>query len=106
MLHHLGPCPLELIERSPVGDKYFDSQGTITRLTLHVIQEMTLNYTGRVKDLPPSSFKRIWEFEENLQGYKQEVFFDFIKSMMRWLPEKRPSAKELLEHEWLKEEDK
>lgn len=27
MVHYLGPCPAALVARSPLGDKFFDSQG-------------------------------------------------------------------------------
>lgn len=47
----------------------------------------------------------MWEYEENLEGNDQEIFFDFMKSMLCWLPEERLSARELLEHPWLVTQD-
>ena len=60
---------------------------------------------GRVTDVPPPTWKPIWEFEENLAGDEQKQFFDFVKSMICWLPEERLSAKELLQHPWLAAEN-
>jgi len=45
-----------------------------------------------------------WDWEENLEGSEQEEFLHFMRSMLRWLPEERSSAKELLQHSWLKAE--
>ena len=42
-----------------------------------------------------------WEWEENLEGQEQAEFIGFMKAMLQWLPQDRPSAKELLEHDWL-----
>ena len=45
---------------------------------------------------------RHWkEWEENLVGDGQALFSDFIESMMRWLPEDCPTAKEALEYKLL-----
>jgi antitoxin component of MazEF toxin-antitoxin module len=36
-----------------------------------------------------------------LQGEEKELFLDFIGSMLRWRPEDRKSATELLKHLWM-----
>jgi len=54
-----------------------------------------------VKGLSAPTWKSIWDLEENLTGEEQEQFFNFMKAMLRWLPEERLSAKELLKHPWL-----
>jgi serine/threonine protein kinase len=36
-----------------------------------------------------------------LEGEEKELFLDFIRSMLRWRPEDRKSAAELLEHPWM-----
>lgn len=38
-----------------------------------------------------------------LEGSSKILFLQFIRSMLKWLPEKRKSAKELLEDPWLNE---
>lgn len=36
-----------------------------------------------------------------LKGEEKELFLDFIRSMLRWRPEDRKSATELLKHPWM-----
>ena len=40
--------------------------------------------------------------EENLTGSAQRDFLEFVRCMLRWRPEDRWTAKQLLEHPWLK----
>jgi hypothetical protein len=47
--------------------------------------------------LPPISLELV---EEKLQGTAKDVFLDFMRSMLTWLPEKRLTARELLENTW------
>ena len=57
---------------------------------------------GQLKrDHPPMTVPTIWEVEENLQGDEQQKFLNFIRAMLCWQPDKRMSAKELLQHPWL-----
>jgi serine/threonine protein kinase len=42
------------------------------------------------------------DLEVNLQGPEQAQFLQFIRKMVQWEPEKRLSAKQLLEDPWLK----
>ena len=37
----------------------------------------------------------------SLDGRDKILFLDFVSHMLEWLPEKRRTAKELLEHPWL-----
>ena len=39
--------------------------------------------------------------EENLQGDEKAAFLRFLSKMLRWLPEERESAKELMKDPWL-----
>jgi len=43
------------------------------------------------------------ESEENLEGETKKVFLLFIRSMLKWVPEERKSARELLDDPWLNE---
>jgi hypothetical protein len=44
------------------------------------------------------------EEEENLEGEQKACFLAFIRRMLQWRPEQRPSASELLRDPWLKME--
>jgi hypothetical protein len=41
------------------------------------------------------------ESEDVLEGESKERFLKFIRLMLRWLPEERKSAAELLKDPWL-----
>ena len=51
-------------------------------------------------EVPPISLERS---EENLKGRNKELFLQFMRSMLRWAPEERKSARELLDDPWLNE---
>jgi hypothetical protein len=64
---------------------------------------MTLIYLGRWKgaggvDVPPLCLE---ESEKVLDGENKERFLKFMRSMLRWLPEERKRATELLKDPWL-----
>ncbi len=43
--------------------------------------------------------------EDRLEGEAHlKTFLDFLRCMLQWVPEKRKSATELLQHPWLKPE--
>jgi serine/threonine-protein kinase SRPK3 len=52
------------------------------------------------KYLIPSNFN-LPDSVLSLEGDDKELFLDFVSHMLRWLPEERKTAKELLEHPWL-----
>jgi serine/threonine protein kinase len=37
----------------------------------------------------------------SLEGDERDEFLNFVRKMLRWLPEKRPTAKELIDDPWL-----
>jgi hypothetical protein len=39
--------------------------------------------------------------EKFLQGSEKEAFLAFVRSMLRWVPEERKTARELLDDPWL-----
>lgn len=39
--------------------------------------------------------------EQRLSGSDKEQFLRFLRSMLKWLPEERKTAKQLLEDPWL-----
>jgi serine/threonine-protein kinase SRPK3 len=41
--------------------------------------------------------------EEQLEGDNKKVFLQFLRSMIRWIPEERPTAEEAIYDDWLME---
>ena len=53
MVRHLGYCPAELVARSQLSYKCFDSQSMISGPKLHIRQSLTTQRIGNEKTLPP-----------------------------------------------------
>jgi serine/threonine protein kinase len=81
---------LELIKRGKRSAEWFDENGKWL--------EPDYNDPERLPLLPSSSLEAA---EENLIGKDKELFLNFIKSMLQWEPEKRKTARELLNDPWL-----
>ncbi|OBT44961.1 CMGC/SRPK protein kinase [Pseudogymnoascus sp. WSF 3629] len=80
MIASLGPPPREFVLQGRLGvrEVYFDDDGV---------------WKGEpVKPNP---------IGESLEEKEEEGFLDLLKQMVRWVPEERKSARELLEHPWL-----
>jgi serine/threonine protein kinase len=45
--------------------------------------------------------KKLADTVTELEGDEREAFLDFASGMLQWLPEKRKTAKELLQHPFL-----
>ncbi|KFY92746.1 hypothetical protein V500_04049 [Pseudogymnoascus sp. VKM F-4518 (FW-2643)] len=86
----LGPPPLELVKQGKRSAEWFDGSGKWL--------EPDENEPNRLPLLPPSCLEAA---EENLDGKDKELFLNFIKSMLQWEPEKRKTARELLDDPWL-----
>lgn len=41
--------------------------------------------------------------EHAVDGERKTLFLDFVRSLLQWDPQKRPSALEAYAHPWLKE---
>ncbi|KAL9614068.1 MAG: hypothetical protein Q9167_001422 [Letrouitia subvulpina] len=84
MVGYLGTPPLEYLRRSEVTNNVFDEQGH-------------WKGSGGV-DVPDMSFERA---EIVLEGEEKRQFLIFVRSILRWLPEERRRAVELLTDPWL-----
>lgn len=63
---------------------------------------MTLIIIGQWNGLAEIPRTSLEESEENLYGEDKRQFLEFIRKMLKWLPEERSSAKELLQDTWLR----
>ncbi|KAE8152754.1 protein kinase [Aspergillus avenaceus] len=79
----MGAPPKEMLKNSEYATNFFDSDG---------------NWIGNA-EIPSISLEKL---EGNLQDTQQSLFLCFLRKMLRWLPEDRATAKELLADPWLK----
>ncbi|PWY75410.1 CMGC protein kinase [Aspergillus heteromorphus CBS 117.55] len=86
MVALLGPPPRDFVERSKVGHVFWDENNTWKDLA--PIPDITLESLG-------AKFK---EEERDKQG-----FYRFLRKALQWKPEDRPTARELINDEWLLE---
>lgn len=87
MIALMGPPPKELLERGSTSATYFDEEGRFRH---------------------PKLIREGFSFESSITRFKgkdKELFIDFAKKMICWLPEERWTAKQLLEHPWLEQRD-
>jgi serine/threonine protein kinase len=56
------------------------------------------NWKGTI-DIPPISLEKL---EANLKGEPRQILIQFLRKMLKWKPEDRESARELLDDPWLR----
>ncbi|EXJ79314.1 CMGC/SRPK protein kinase [Capronia epimyces CBS 606.96] len=86
MISLLGPPPKEFLKRGAKTTSYFDAQGQLKNAEC-LSEDLTFE----------SSISR-------LRGEEKELFIDFAKKMLKWVPEERWTAEQLLEHPYLTKE--
>ena len=103
MVSLMGPPPPAFLKRSEKCQKYWDENGK-SHPTL-VIPE-TSELTGEAfvgnwiasTPIPEQSFELR---EHRLEGEDHELFVAFARKVLRWLPEERPKADDLISDEFL-----
>ncbi|EPQ55006.1 kinase-like protein [Gloeophyllum trabeum ATCC 11539] len=77
----LGPAPKALLQRGSDTELFYDSDGDLkgTQAEPRALEDTV----------------------HALEGEDKALFLDFAGRMLRWLPEERATAGELLEHPWL-----
>ncbi|KAL4783324.1 kinase-like protein [Aspergillus varians] len=83
MIALLGPPPIDMLRNSAYASKFFDGDG---------------NWKESIK-IPSLSLEKI---EGQLQGEQQQLFLAFLRKMLKWQPEERESARDLLDDSWLR----
>ncbi|PGH04662.1 CMGC/SRPK protein kinase [Blastomyces parvus] len=84
MVAILGPPPGEFLERSEMSSIWWDRNG---------------QWKG-VAPIPDISLEQL---AEDLEGENKKGFLEFLQRILRWLPEERPTAEELVFDPWLME---
>jgi len=85
MIALLGPPPKEFLERTE-GDRvssWFDENGN----------------WREAAEIPKESLE---DAEKRLDGEEKKLFLNFARRMLRWKPEERSTARELLDDAWMK----
>ena len=83
MIAVLGVPPVDYLQRTEISQKYFDNTG---------------NWKGAI-EIPDISLETS---EKQLSSENKASFLDFMRKMLQWVPEERQTAKQLLNHPWLR----
>ncbi|KAL4910994.1 hypothetical protein BDW74DRAFT_164678 [Aspergillus multicolor] len=84
MVALIGPPPSDFVRRSETMEQCFDTSGS---WIAHEEAPVT-----------PVSLERL---EQRLVGEDKELLLAFIRSMLKWMPEERKTARQLLDHPFL-----
>ncbi|KAK3382527.1 kinase-like protein [Lasiosphaeria ovina] len=84
MVALLGPPPKDFLQKSRACEKYWDKEGKWHHATVKVP-------TGRTME----------SLQSVLKGNDAVLFLNFIRKVLCWLPEQRPSAADLLKIPWV-----
>ncbi|KOS37274.1 hypothetical protein ACN38_g11932 [Penicillium nordicum] len=82
MVSLMGPSPPEYLAKSDKASQYWDDQG---------------NWKGSIP-IPTQSLETR---EQQFLGEDKELFLNFLRRILRWLPEERPTAEELAYDDFL-----
>lgn len=106
MVALIGPPPSEFVARSDTAGQCFDPSGkrpVLLTTRLHLVAGADAQHVGawiahEDAVIPAVSLDSL---EQRLSGGEKEDFIRFMKCMLKWLPEERMTAKQLLQHPWL-----
>ncbi|EGE04198.1 CMGC/CLK protein kinase [Trichophyton equinum CBS 127.97] len=82
----LGPAPKDLLDNGKRTSMFYKPDGTLQNPSL-IPEDFTFQNTIR-----------------NMSGERKRRFIDFVQRMIKWRPEERSTAKELLGDPWLHED--
>lgn len=103
----LGPPPADLLARGSRSPEYFNEDGKSTldppnkirpRVLITVLGILKVNPTGVDATLEGTTLE---DEEAELDSVEKKVFLTFMRKMLRWRPEDRLSARQLIEDPWL-----
>ena len=98
MVALLGPPPPSFLHRGSSGTSKNNNTNS-NNTSWDYFDNATGEWKGAVP-IPDLSLERA---EERLTDAEDRaMFLDLVRKMLRWVPEERPTARELLEHRWLR----
>jgi hypothetical protein len=103
MVSLMGPPPRSFLERSETCRQYWDTEGKFVtvRKVLPVTDKNNGNIIGNWIAATPIPDQSLETRERRLEGKDQELLLTFVRKILRWLPEDRPSAGDIFEDEFL-----
>ncbi|RFN44531.1 cmgc/srpk protein kinase [Fusarium flagelliforme] len=99
----IGPPPLHLLSEGERTSKFYKPDSTTQNRKKNT---QKVRYTGELKD--PGCIPHDFSFESSItcmEGEEKGRFIRFIKRMLKWDPDERATASELLEDPWLNQND-
>lgn len=108
MIRLLGPPPPGLLARGHLTQKFFSEEGNRSILLLIHRQCRMLTAFSHVGNLRAGELVGehipLEQRETSLDGEEKEIFLCLVRKMLHWEPEKRSSAGELEQDEWVQAE--
>lgn len=100
MVALIGRPPREFVRRSETTEQCFDLSGKCSDLCSGQLSDA---YAGawiahEETTVPMVSLENL---EKRLSGQEKKLFIQFMRSMLKWLPEERKTTRQLLEDPWL-----
>ena len=100
MVSLMGPPPREFLERSRKCRQYWDAEGRSRRDRV-VLRLLLTQKVGNWIAATPIPDQSLETRERRLKGSNQELLLTFVRKILRWLPEERPTAQDIFEDKYL-----
>lgn len=102
----LGPPPVEFWSQSKVCQAFWDENGLSTSTTtipfpLSIHTDEIVSGTGNWKNVVPLPEISLESLAADIDGEDVPGFLRFLRRILRWLPEQRPTTEELIYDPWL-----
>lgn len=100
MVALLGNPSKEFLNRGGIAAKVFDEDGQFHENAVDQLTDRTIGNWLREKTtpIPKTTFE---QEEKRFVGEEKVLFLDFMRSLLKWVPEERWSARKLLKHPWM-----
>jgi serine/threonine-protein kinase SRPK3 len=99
----LGPPPQELLDKTTATKDFFDKHGRLLSFVLCCIQLLARAalHPGKLRKGQQTEETSLEAEAKALESAEKEEFLRFLRRLLQWEAEKRPSARELLQDSWL-----
>ena len=99
MVALIGPPPREFVRRSETTEQCFDLSCKCSDLWSGLSDAYTGAWIAHEEATVP--MVSLENLEKRLSGQEKKLFIQFMRSMLKWLPEERKTTRQLLEDPWL-----